>query len=238
MGKWVNSLKKFLNKLKTSHTQARYHMQRPKRNRREVENITETEYLETLIDRYQNLVFSLCYRTVGDYFAAQDLTQDTFLSVYCHLKEFDGQHEKAWICRIASNKSIDYLKAAGRRSVPTEDVGMEVYTTGTEASKSSLTQIDGSNNPEQQLLEKETREILLKRCRSLKPPYDEVAVLYFYEECKPEEVAAKTGRNIKTTQTQIYRARSQLRELYRRQWEAQKPEVVRTGQTRNGKESG
>lgn len=200
-----------------------------------MENITETEYLETLIDRYQNLVFSLCYRTVGDYFAAQDLTQETFLSVYRHLKEFDGQHEKAWICRIASNKSIDYLKAAGRRAVPTEDVGMEA-TAGEQ--DGGLTQNFGFDNPEQQLLEKETREILLKRCRSLKPPYDEVAVLYFYEEWKPEEIAVKTGRNIKTTQTQIYRARSQLRELYRRQWEAQKTEGVRVGQPRDRKERG
>lgn len=192
---------------------------RAMKKRREVENITETEYLETLIDRYQNLVFSLCYRTVGDYFAAQDLTQETFLSVYRHLKEFDGQHEKAWICRIASNKSIDYLKAAGRRAVPTEDVENDRREADSTQAENGLTENTGPENPEQKVLEKETRETLLERCRSLKPPYDEVAVLYFYEERKPEEVAAKTGRNIKTIRTQIYRARSRLRELYRRQWE-------------------
>ena len=192
---------------------------RAMKKRREVENITETEYLETLIDRYQNLVFSLCYRTVGDYFAAQDLTQETFLSVYRHLKEFDGQHEKAWICRIASNKSIDYLKAAGRRAVPTEDVEKDRREADSTQAEKGLTENTGPENPEQKVLEKETRETLLERCRSLKPPYDEVAVLYFYEERKPEEIAAKTGRNIKTIQTQIYRARSRLRVLYRRQWE-------------------
>lgn len=184
-----------------------------------MENITETEYLETLIDRYQNLVFSLCYRLVGDYFAAQDLTQETFLSVYRHLKEFDGQHEKAWICRIASNKSIDYLKAAGRRAIPTEAMGSDRGEMDGRGETKGLADIPSPETPEQQFLEKETRETLLKRCQSLKPPYDEVAVLYFYEERKPEEVAAKTGRNLKTIQTQIYRARSQLRELYRRQWE-------------------
>lgn len=200
---------------------------RAMKNRREVENITETEYLETLIDKYQNLVFSLCYRTVGDYFAAQDLTQETFLSAYRHLKEFDGQHEKAWLCRIASNKSIDYLKAAGRRAVPTETVGNDRPETESGEVQKNITDTVSPENPEQHFLEKETRETLLKRCQSLKPPYDEVAVLYFYEERKPEEVALKTGRNIKTIQTQIYRARSKLRELYRRQWE-----------TYNRKESG
>lgn len=36
--------------------------------------------LEQLVDRYQDLVFTLCYRMVGNYFEAQDLTQETFLS--------------------------------------------------------------------------------------------------------------------------------------------------------------
>ena len=35
---------------------------------------------------------------------------------------FDGSNERAWLCKIATNKSLDYLKRAGRKSVPTEDV--------------------------------------------------------------------------------------------------------------------
>ena len=61
----------------------------------------------------------------SDYFASEDLTQDTFLSAYKHLSEFDGKYEKAWICRIATNKCLDYLQSAGRRSIPMADVGME-----------------------------------------------------------------------------------------------------------------
>ncbi len=34
----------------------------------------ETMVLERMIDQYQNLIFSICYRIVGDYFEAQDLT--------------------------------------------------------------------------------------------------------------------------------------------------------------------
>ena len=172
-----------------------------------------------LMQQYQKLIYTVCLQFVHEPHTAEDLTQETFLSVYRHLKEFDGQHEKAWICRIASNKSIDYLKAAGRRAVPTEDVGNDCREADSTQAEKGLTENTGPENPEQKVLEKETRETLLERCRSLKPPYDEVAALYFYEERKPEEIAAKTGRNIKTIRTQIYRARSQLRELYRRQWE-------------------
>lgn len=68
-----------------------------------------------LIDAYQNLVFSICLKMTGDYFTAQDLAQETFISAYRHWEDFDGQSEKAWLCRIAGNKCIDYLKEAKRR---------------------------------------------------------------------------------------------------------------------------
>ena len=72
------------------------------------------EQLSALIDSYGNLVFSICYKMTSDYFASEDLSQETFLSAYKHLSEFDGQYEKAWICRIATNKCLDYLNSAGK----------------------------------------------------------------------------------------------------------------------------
>jgi len=167
-----------------------------------VESIVESVYLEQLVMQYQNLVFSLCYRMTGDYFAAQDLTQDTFLSAYRNIGDFDRKHEKAWLCRIASNKCIDYLKSAGRRVVASEEEELDRNPS-----------VRG--DPEKHAVEEEVRATLLARCQSLKPPYDEVARLYFYEECRPEEIARRVGRNLKTVQTQIYRARDRLRELYR-----------------------
>lgn len=79
------------------------------------------EQLTVLIDTYDKLVFSICYKLTGDYFAAEDLMQETFLSVFQKYDTFDGVNEKAWISRIATNKSIDYLRSASHRSVPVED---------------------------------------------------------------------------------------------------------------------
>ena len=141
----------------------------------------------------------------ADYFASEDLTQETFLSAYNHLKDFDGKHEKAWLCRIATNKCLDYMQSAGRRSIPTEDTGIE-ETMGRGQ------RFD--NTPEQSCLEEEVRETLLTRCRSLKPPYDEIAKAYCYDEMDVSEIAALRGIKVKTVQTQIYRARSMLRKLY------------------------
>lgn len=160
------------------------------------------ERLTALIDSYGHLVFSICYKMTSDYFASEDLSQETFLSAYKHLAEFDGQYEKAWICRIATNKCLDYLQSAGRRMVPAEDVCME----------NSPPDVRGT--PESICLEDEVKATLLARCRSLKPPYDEIAKAYYYDEMDAGEIASQRGMKLKTVQTQIYRARSMLRKLY------------------------
>lgn len=162
--------------------------------------ISREEQLEHLIDRYQNLIFSICYRMTSDYFAAEDLAQETFLTAYEKSTLFDGRNEKAWICKIAVNKCLDYQKHSGRRSVPTEDT----YFAEQESARSS---------PEAACLEEEVRESLKKACRSLKPPYDEVALDHYYYELDVGEIAARRGKNPKTIQTQIYRARGMLRKI-------------------------
>ena len=98
--------------------------------------------------------------------------------------------------------NADYLKAAGRRSVPTED---EWFSW----------QEDTGQSPEESCLEQEVREGLYRACKELKPPYDEIALDYYYYEMDVGEIAAKRERNVKTVQTQIYRARGMLRRKYR-----------------------
>ena len=80
--------------------------------------------LEQLVDRYQDLVFTLCYRMVGNYCEAQDLTQETFLAAWRALDRFDGQYEKAWLCRIAANKCTDFLRRRQLQLVPDGEEAM------------------------------------------------------------------------------------------------------------------
>lgn len=171
---------------------------------KEVDKINANKHLEELIDTYQNLIFSICCKMTGDYFAAEDLTQETFLSAFLHMDSFSGGNEKAWICRIASNKCIDHLKSAGQKVLTAEE--------NTFSEKPAL---DGL--PEEIMLESETKQQLLTQCSNLKPPYDTIARLYFYEEKNPEEIAALQEKNVKTVQTQIYRARAMLRKIYEKE---------------------
>lgn len=149
------------------------------------------------------MIFSICYKYTENYFDAEDLTQDTFLSAYKSLASFDGQHEKAWLCKIATNKCLDWIKRAGRHTVPTE----EEY----------FTDISSPDSLEEKYLDKEVRERLYLCCCALKSPYREVALDYYYYELEIGELVKKTGKNIKTLQTQIYRAKGMLRKLYQKE---------------------
>ena len=159
------------------------------------------ERFSIMVDTYQNLIFSVCYKVTRDYFAAEDLAQESFLAAYRNLDSFEGENEKAWLCRIATNKSIDYLRGAGRRAVPTEDIFFEQ-------------QSENGGSPEDICLEKEVKERLLEYCGRLKPPYNEIAKSVYYDEKKAVEIAKERNENVKTVQTQIYRARDMLRKIY------------------------
>ncbi len=166
----------------------------------EAERINEQQQLEHMIDSYQNLIFTICFKFTNNYFDAEDLTQETFLSAYRNLSKFDGENLKAWLCKIAKNKCLDYLKRADARNVPTED-----------AFFLTLEANGQTNSPEKICLEQSVRDQLRAACNSLSPPYDEVALAYFYEERSIEELAVSLNRNDKTIRTQIFRAKGMLR---------------------------
>lgn len=77
-----------------------------KREEKGADCITREEYLEYLIHTYQNLIFSICLKSVGNPFDAEDLTQDVFLSAYKNLSRFDGTYEKAWLIKQLHDKEF------------------------------------------------------------------------------------------------------------------------------------
>ena len=156
------------------------------------DNSIQTAQLERALEKYERLIFSICYRMVGDYFEAQDATQETFLTYYKVLDRFDGQNEKAFLTKIATNKCLDFLKQKGRKEMPSESEVLESRA-GTVSS------------PEERFLEEEVKDELAKACRDLKPPYGQIAYEFYC--C---EIAEQKGIKLKTVQTQVLRARKML----------------------------
>ena len=149
-------------------------------------------------------MFTICYRMVGNYFEAQDLAQETFLSAWRALDRFDGQHEKAWLCRIAANKCTDFLRRKKLQVLP-------------EGEEALLLLPDDTPDPERQVLESEVEKELRCACEGLKEPYRSTAIAYFVEERSFQEIADDTGQNLKTVQTRVYRAKAMLKQLLRKE---------------------
>lgn len=170
-----------------------------------MEKIDFEETLIRLINQYQNLIFSICLKLTGDYFVAEDLTQETFLSAYKHLEQYTPEAEKAWLCRIASNKCIDYLRTAARKANPTEEAELHNLET------------PQGEEPLRQVLNSEILEELERCCNALSPPYREVAVAHFIVGKTAKEIAQESQTGINTVKSHIHRAREMLKKSYRKE---------------------
>lgn len=168
-----------------------------------MEIIDSKDNLIRLINQYQNLVFSICLKMTGDYFTAEDITQDTFLAAYNHWKSFDGENEKTWICRIATNKCIDYLRAGARNNTTLDD--------------ETMNNIVEPEEPLQLLLNREVIEEFKESINKLEEPYRSVAWWHFIEGKKAKEISDMTKVKLKTIQTQILRAKNMLKKTIRKE---------------------
>ena len=146
-------------------------------------------------------VFYYCVRRLFDRHSAEDVTSTTFFKVMNKLDSFDGRATdfRSWLFRIATNAVNDHLRSSKRRA----DV-IEKAVINTKA-KSVFT-IDC----DEELLEK--KALLKQAMLSLKPKYQTVITLRFFENMKLTEIAACLGKKPSTVRSWLQRATVKLRE--------------------------
>ena len=127
-----------------------------------------TERFSQLVEQYERLVYTVCFQLVRDAAAAEDLTQETFLSAYLHRASMPEGYERQWLARIAANKAKDYLKSAWHRRVNAP--GDEIL---------ALSGAPPESQPERQLSERAGAEELRELILALREPYRQVCILFF-----------------------------------------------------------
>jgi RNA polymerase sigma-70 factor (ECF subfamily) len=167
--------------------------------------IIEKEQFTDCIKQYERLIITICLSFTKNYFDAEDLAQQTFLSAYKNCEEFDGQNFKAWLTTIAANKCKDYIKNKARIAVSLSADDYEDLE-------------DTGDSPEDTVLKKNTEERIHNLCNKLKEPYRTVAVNYFCKDIKLSHMAENTGQSLKTLQTQLYRAKKLLKDLWKEEF--------------------
>ena len=73
--------------------------------------------LEALYDRHATAIFAAVYRLTSDRGTAEEVVQETFLTLWNRAETFDPMTGSlaSWLHAIARNRAIDRLRAIGRR---------------------------------------------------------------------------------------------------------------------------
>ena len=74
--------------------------------------------MEPLYQRYSRLLYSLAYRMVADHQIAEDLLQESFLSVWRRATSYSAEAGavQSWLVSITHHRTIDYLRSMRRRA--------------------------------------------------------------------------------------------------------------------------
>ena len=76
----------------------------------------EKEAFDSLVRRYQNKIFNISFRFLGDYDEANDCAQETFVKVYRSLRKFRFQSSfSTWLYRIAVNTCKNRISSSHYR---------------------------------------------------------------------------------------------------------------------------
>src|SRR5438876_6685780 len=78
---------------------------------------TDDESFEAVFTRYYPLVYALAYRCTGRSDEADDIAQEVFLRLYRVPPQATSEGElRAWLCRVATNLSLNALRTQQRRT--------------------------------------------------------------------------------------------------------------------------
>jgi len=151
-----------------------------------------------LVERYQREVYNLCLRMLGDGDAAEDATQDAFISAFRGICRFRGGNFRAWLFRIAANACRDQLRSSRRRpTTPLDEVPFD---------------IEGGDPAPDDIAANLELGVAIKRALAALP-YDQrlAVVLRDIEGLEYEEIARVIGCSMGTVKSRIGRGRAALR---------------------------
>jgi RNA polymerase sigma-70 factor, ECF subfamily len=167
----------------------------------------DTAAFNRLVLRYQDAVYTLCYRLAGNGDDAADAAQEAFLSAYRHLADFRGGAFRSWLLRIAANACHDVHRRRRRRPA-------ESLTQDREEEDSAERDVaDGAPGPEAAALSGELGALLQRGLLAL--PADQRLALVLCDQYGYDyaAIAAITEVELGTVKSRINRARRKLRDF-------------------------
>lgn len=187
------------------------------------------EALAALYDRHADAVYAAASRLTSDRGMAEEVVQETFLALWDKAETFDPSVGSlaAWLHTIARNRTVDRLRAAGRRPnlVPLSSAASGGTALGgsDEADADTLERVLASGmlvagaapppSPERELALRELRTALQQALAAMPDPERVVIVMAYADELSQSEIADRLGWPLGTVKTRTRRALRHLREV-------------------------
>lgn len=159
-----------------------------------------------LVNRYSSRVYNLALRILHNREEAEDVLQDTFLTVIKKLDMFDGRSSLfTWIYRIATNSALMTLrkKKIRRNNIKSNDFDPE--------QQQIENLIDWSQDPTMSLDNDEIREHIENAMNTLKEKYRTVFILRDIEGLSTRETSKVLDITEENVKIRLLRARHTLR---------------------------
>jgi RNA polymerase sigma-70 factor (ECF subfamily) len=165
----------------------------------------DDDAFEELVRRHEKRVFRLLMRMMGSREEAEDVAQETFISLYRHGKRFRSEARfSTFVYRVAANAALNRRRSLGRSRARLEKLAVR------QAAGDDLPQ--QPRDPEDSTLGEELTSRVRDALQTLSPSLRMPVVLYDIEGLPYGEIASILGVAEGTVKSRIHRARQALRE--------------------------
>ncbi len=159
----------------------------------------EAQAFGELVQRYQQSVFGVCYRLLGDRAEAEDLTQEAFIRAYQRLDSFNlSRPFGPWMRKLAANVCLNHLQLRRQIHLPLDDE--------LEAS----TETPSASDPAAEIESTEQTEAIRAALLRLPPHYRAVVELRHFQELSYADIAAALDLPVSDVKSHLFRARKLL----------------------------
>ena len=159
------------------------------------------EALEALYDRYAGVCYGLALRILGDRQDAEEVVQDTFVSLWRRAGTYDPRQGRpySWLFKITRNRAIDELRRKGSSRKPPQVLQVQPEVTR------------GPDSVEEAAGASELRATVVGALEELPPDQREVLEMAYMEGLSQREISEHTGIPLGTVKTRTRLALKKLR---------------------------
>ena len=158
-----------------------------------------------LLDHYWNHVYGFQLKRVQNEYEAEDITIESFSKAFDKIHTFKDEFEfGTWLITISKNIQID----------KTRKKNASIYSQSSTTSDEQVKRIpDDSPTPEDKLITKQNLVELLYFIKQLKPHYQDVINLRYFQEMSYLEISKKLNEPLNNVKVRLLRARKLLAEI-------------------------